>query len=104
MSWMCVMLNRDDIRAGKHIRLQNDFEQVILKTLAPKAAAMFEYDPSYYEFGYYFSPGAVEIFAATLETFNARECGTPPRTGTSLLVGHSDAWDMLSPYAKSNGL
>ena len=104
MRWMSVMLTRDDIRAGKHTRLQNDFEKALLKTAAPKAAAMFVNDLSYYESGYYFSPGAVEIFAATLETFNARECGTPPRTGTSLLIGYSDAWDMLSTDAKSDGL
>ena len=104
MSWMRVLLTRDDVNAGKHIRLQDAFEQVFLTTVAPKEAAMFENDPSVDEYGYYFSPEAAEIFAATLDEFNASQCDAPPRAGTSLLVGHSDAWDLLSPDAKSDGI
>ncbi len=40
MSWKRVLLTRDDINAGKHIRLQDAFEQVFLAAGGPKAAAI----------------------------------------------------------------
>ncbi len=105
MIWKCVMLTRDDINAGKHTRLQDAFEQAMLTTGAPKAAAMFQNDPTYDEHGYYFSPGAVEIFSSTLGAYDAIECSSPPRAGTSLLVGDLvDAWDLLAADAKSDGI
>ena len=96
MRWKRVLLTRDDINAGKDIRLQDAFQQAFLAAGGPKAAAMFQNDPSHDEYGFYFSPAAVEIFAATLEAFNARECGAPPRDGSSLSFGDLDVWDILS--------
>ena len=96
MIWMRVMLTRDDILTGEHVRLQNAFEEAFMAAGGPKAAAMFQNDPSDDEYGFYFSPTAVEIFAATLEAFNARECGAPPQNGTSLSFGDLDVWDILS--------
>ncbi len=96
MSWKRVLLTRNDIKLGKHSRLQDAFQQAFLAARGPKAAAMFQNNPSDDEYGFYFSPAAVEIFAATLEAFNARECGAPPRDGTSLSFGDLDVWDILS--------
>ena len=105
MSWKRVLLTRDDITAGKHIRLQNAFEQAFLTAAGPKGAAMFENDPSHDEYGYYFSPGAVEIFSPTLGAFDASECGAPPRAGTSLMVGDLvDAWNLLATDANNAGI
>ena len=104
MSWKRVLLTRDDINAGKHIRLQDAFEQAFLAAVAPKDAAMFENDPNHDEYGYYFSPAAADIFGVTLAAFNASESHAPPLADTSLLVGHADAWDMLRPEASSDGM
>ncbi len=104
MSWMRVMLTRDDINAGKHIRLQDAFEQVFLAAGRPKAAAMFQNDPSDDEYGYYFSPEAARIFAATLGEFKASECDAPPRAKTSLLFGEEGTWDLLSANANNAGM
>ncbi len=105
MSWMRVLLNRDDINAGKHIRLQDAFEQAMLTTGAPKAAAMFQNNPSDDEYGFYFTPDAAEIFSAALETFDASECDAPPRAGTSLMVGDLvDAWALHAADANNAGM
>ena len=97
MGWMSIMLTRDDIKAGKDTHLRDAFLQALLAAGEPKAAAMFQNDPSIDEHGHYFSPAAVAIFAPTLETFDADECDPPPRADTSLLVGDSvDAWELLS--------
>jgi hypothetical protein len=104
MSWKRVLLTRDDINAGKHIRLQDDFEQAFLAAGGPKAAAMFQNDPSDDEYGFYFTPAAVEIFSAALGTLNATECDAPPRAKTSLLFGEEGTWDLLSADANKPGM
>ena len=104
MSWMRVLLNRDDINAGKHIRLQDAFQQAFLAAGGPKAAAMFQNDPSDDEYGFYFTPAAVEIFSAALGALNATECDAPPRAKTSLLFGEEGTWDLLSANANNAGM
>ena len=104
MSWKRVLLTRDDINAGKHIRLQDAFGQAFLAAGGPKAAAMFQNNPSDDEYGFYFTPAAVEIFAATLGEFDASECDAPPRAETSLLFGEERTWDLLSADANNAGM
>ncbi len=95
MNWKLVTLNRDDINSSRHVSLQEAFENVFMAASAPMAAAMFENDPSHDEYGYYFSPRAVAIFGIDLDANSAEPCLPPPRTNTSLLVGHADAFVML---------
>ncbi len=104
MSWKRVLLTRDDINAGKHIRLQDAFQQTFLAAGGPKAAAMFQNDPSDDEYGYYFTPAAVEIFSAALGTLTATECDAPPHAKTSLLFGEEGTWDLLSANANNAGM
>ena len=104
MRWKRVLLTRDDINAGKHIRLQDAFEQAFLAAGGPKAAAMFQNDPSDDEYGFYFTPAAVEIFSVALGTFTATECDAPPRAKTSLLFGEEETWDLLSADANNDGM
>ncbi len=104
MSWKRVLLTRDDINAGKHIRLHDAFQQAFLAAGGPRAAAMFQNDPSDDEYGYYFSPEAVEIFSPTLGAFDASECDAPPRAKTSLLFGEEGTWDLLSANANNAGM
>ena len=104
MSWKRVLLTRDDINAGKHIRLQDAFQQAFLAAGGPRAAAMFQNDPSDDEYGYYFSPEAVGIFSPTLGAFDASECGAPPRAETSLLFGEEGTWDLLLTNANNAGM
>jgi hypothetical protein len=103
MNWMRVILSRDDIIGGKHTVLQRAFEQAFMAAGGPKTAEMFENSPSYDEYGYYFSPGAVEIFGITLGSFSASACDAPPRSGTILLIGNADALDRLSADANKDG-
>ena len=93
--WMRVTMTSKEVAAGRHIALQDAFEKVFMAALAPKDAAMFGYDKSYDEYGFYFSPGAVLIFASVLTSYGAEECSAPPRANASLLVAHNDAWDFL---------
>jgi hypothetical protein len=102
MTWKQVTLSNDDIVAYRHGELQDAFEAVFMAHSAPKDAAMFGRIPDHKVYDYYFSPGAVGVFRDVLETWKATDCARPDRDGTSLLVGHADAWDML-PEAKSDG-
>ena len=104
MSWMCVILTRYEIKLEKHIRLQDAFEQAFLAAGGPNAAAMFQNDPSDDEYGFYFTPAAVEIFSAALGTLNATECDAPPRAKTSLLFGEEGTWDLVSANANNAGM
>jgi hypothetical protein len=92
-------MSSKDVALRKHIRLQDLFERVFVARATPTNAAMFANDPSHKEFGFYFSPEAVRIFDLILETFGAAECDAPPKSETSLLVGHRNAWQMLGPDA-----
>ncbi len=95
MNWMKVAMTVDDIKFCKHMSLQDEFEKAFMLTMAPQDAAMFQNDSSFGEYGYYFSPGAAAIFSVQLEIWNAIKCESPPSEETSLLVGHSDARDIL---------
>lgn len=88
-------MSTNDILANRHAQLQDAFEKMFMDTVAPEDAAMFENAPSPDEHCFYFSPGAVTIFGPILKSYGATECEAPPRGGTSLLVGHAGAWDML---------
>ncbi len=58
---------------------------------------MFSHDPKRHkEWGFYFSPSAVELYAVTLAAMGAVDCNPPPAPTTSLLVGHADAKRMLN--------
>lgn len=96
MNWKKVSISSKDVISGKHVQLQNLYEEVFLATKAPRDAAVFENSPTYDECVYYFSPGAVAIFDSILRAYEAVPCAAPPRAETSLIVGHSDAWDMLA--------
>ena len=104
MRWKRVLLTRDDINAGKHNRLQDAFGQAFLAAGGPKAAAMFQNDPSDNEYGFYFTPAAVEIFSTALDAFSATESDAPPRAETSLLFGEEETWDLLSADANNDGM
>ena len=104
MTWMCVMLTRDEVKLEKHIRLRDAFQQAFLAAGGPKAAAMFQNDSSDDEFGFYFTPAAVEIFSAALGTLTATECDAPPRAKTSLMFGEEGTWDLLSADANNAGM
>ncbi len=73
MTWMCVMLTRYEIKLDKHIRLQDTFQQAFLEAGGPKAAAMFQNDPSDDEYGFYFTPGLKATLDPPIED-------GPPRT------------------------
>jgi hypothetical protein len=95
MDWMKVTLaNAEAHDQGKWRQLQDSFEATFLAERGPADAAMFhgnDHERSWF----YFSPGAVHIFAAVLTLFKAEYCNKPPRPELGLLVGHQDAWRLV---------
>jgi hypothetical protein len=62
---------------------------------APKDAAMFTNHDTAHAYRYYFSPGAVRIFGATLTAWGAVSSKPPAASAVTFLVGHADAPDEL---------
>jgi hypothetical protein len=104
MNWLSVTLSSAEVAAGKHADLQNFFETLFMRAGTPANAAMFENSPTYENYIYYFSPGAMAFCGSPLKLlYGAADCNPPPRVGTSLVVGHHDALDRLLSDANKPG-
>jgi hypothetical protein len=104
MSWKMVKMSDADVSRQQPYRLQTQFSAVFTTALAPKDAAMFgNKNPKQDDHIFYFSPKAAEIFSLLLAAFSPVDCAAPLRESVSLLVGHSDAFDMLNSNANKAG-
>lgn len=91
MAWMQVTAPANG--AGE---LERAFDKAFQAGGHPADAALFERGPD--DQGavtYYFSPGAVAIFAERLDALGAAICDRPPQDGTRFLIGHDSARHML---------
>ena len=97
-TWYKTTLTQSDILAGKHSKMQNDFETIFEAMQAPADLAMFDgRDPIAKERPYYFAvPADSEIFTKKLlADYAAQPCPRPKESECSLLVGHADALNLL---------
>jgi hypothetical protein len=77
-------------------KVQDLFEGVFVLARAPKNAALFiKAAPSDHDAEYYLSPDAARLCGPLLKAFNGRPSHRPPLAGTTLLVGHADALNLL---------
>jgi hypothetical protein len=84
-----VTLSDADIRARKHIALQNEFEVLFFLNQWPKDAAMFDKrDSTLGEHDFYFSPGAARIAKALIKSYAGGKCPAPDDASLELLVGY----------------
>ena len=83
--------------AGSHPfdQLQDVFDTAWTLAGTPKSAALFLREPEKSEPEYYLSPGAGPFFGGVIKMREGQLCSAPPRSGTILLVGHTEAFDML---------
>ena len=88
MAWYKVTLTDDDIRARKHLSLQDKFGALFLANKTPKDAAMF-CNRAGIGNHFYFSPGAARIANSLIAQYGGVECPTPKAADLSLLVGGS---------------
>lgn len=88
MSWFRIQLTNDQVVAGEHMKIQDEFSAAWTAALAPKRAAMFGADHPAEDYFLYFSPEAASLAAALIQSRGGTSCQPPPQAGTSLLVGH----------------
>jgi len=97
-SWYKTVLNQQDILAGKHFKLQEEFTAIFTAMKGPAEMAMFGgRDFVAKEQPYYFAlPNGSESLTKTFLTrHSAQSCERPNRSECSLLVGRADAWSLF---------
>jgi hypothetical protein len=96
--WYKVTLPLEETgTGGKAALLQKSFEVVFVAHKGPEDAALFtDHDERFYNHFYYFTPSAAEIAKTVVNQFRGVACPAPHlHDGMALLVGHSDARDLL---------
>jgi len=106
MSWYKIEFTAEEAAAGKHATLKDGFEEIYFPLGAPVEMALFARMLN--ERGnseYYFSPAcSVNSFMkALIDSFKGTLCEAPKKNDNApisrqlaLIIGHDDAWDMLS--------
>jgi hypothetical protein len=96
--WYKTTLTQADIFAGRHSKLQSDFEVIFMAIQTPADMGMF----GSRDFGvskqvYYFAiPEDSELYTKRfLENNSAQPCLKPQQSECLLLVGHADASGLL---------
>ena|ERR1700722_4706908 len=99
MPWYKVTLPYEQsVPNGEAIVLQKSFELMFMSNASPKDAAMFtNQDEDFVNCQYYFSPGTVAFFSATIERYGGAPCPPPKRAEVKLIVGHAGAREALLP-------
>ena len=98
MTWEKVTLTATQIAEQKALmNIQDRFEQLFIAAGGPKEMALFG-DKGYEKdtISVYFSPGCRTICEALIALHKAEACEAPAKEDVALLVGHSDAWDLLT--------
>ncbi|MDP2884827.1 MAG: hypothetical protein Q8P51_07395 [Ignavibacteria bacterium] len=97
-TWYKTTLTQSDILAGKHSKMQDDFETIFEVMQAQADLAMFDgRDLTAKERPYYFAiPPDSEMFTKKFLLINAAQpCPKPKDSECSLLVGVAGAFDLL---------
>ena len=89
MNWQTVTLTHEDVSAGRHERLQNEFDNLFTLSGGPKDAGMFK-SPEVNMHIYYFSPGAVRIAAQLIARYGGVDCLAPARVDIHPVMGNQD--------------
>jgi hypothetical protein len=96
-TWYKVMFPASETGVGgKAVSMQDVFEKLFITNAAPADAAVFtNHDESFDNHYYYFSPGAARIAYGLIQAYSGNECSAPLRGEVNLVVGHSQAPELL---------
>jgi hypothetical protein len=97
MSWHKVTLSAKQVAGGDQVKIQNAFEQLFLKSMAPEGMALFGggFDENR-TMSLYFSPASLDLASPLILIYHGVPCEKPNREGLSLLVGHAGAFSLLN--------
>ena len=89
-TWYKVVLSGEDVSAGKHMTLQEEFQNLFMVNLGQQDAAMFTTSRELRApYPYFFSPGAASIAKLLIDRYRGVECAAPEASELSLLVGNA---------------
>ena len=101
MSWHKITLEQVQVSAGAVDIIKNYFETLFLDSVAPKEMALFA-DKTLHDsrkkelpIALYLSPGSLPHAQDLISNYSASPCEQPDADTLELLVGHSDAWELL---------
>ena len=99
MSWHKITLTADQVSSGLMIKIQEEFSNLYIASLAPDGAALFS--PSFPQGSsdelteFYFSPASMPFARVLVARYSGVPCRKPLWGGITLLVGKQDSWDLL---------
>jgi hypothetical protein len=93
MGWYKITFQPDDVSAGLHSAMCNQYDSLFAVLAAPVDAVMYaDMDPTVVR--YYFSPSAAALAIGLIRLYGGVECSVPDRSSVTMVVGHSDAADI----------
>jgi hypothetical protein len=101
MSWHKITLDEVQVASGGIDIIKNYFETLFLDSLAPKEMALFadkallDSTEKEIEVSLYISPGSLTYASELISTYSGTVCEKPTADTLELLVGQSEAWDLL---------
>jgi hypothetical protein len=105
MSWYSIVLSTSRVAEGELDTLQRDFASLFLAAGSPKEMALFSGKFSREGSILYLSPGSQPYASDLISAYGGVPCEKPPPPDfdasvspaemTALLVGRTDAWDLL---------
>ena len=99
MSWQKIVLSAPSVSKAEHVQIQSAFENVFMGAGGSKDMALFSSNVGTggEEFlTLYFSPAAAPYVSSLSGNHTVTTCDCPDKENVSLLVGDSDAWDLLN--------
>jgi len=102
-SWYKITLSNEDLAAGKHMKLQDEFEAIFVSLFAssePPSSdfAMFgnrKFSRNNHNF--FFSEKAMSspLLQLLMRAYSGVPCERPMKDDVSLLVGHANSWNIF---------
>ena len=88
VTWYKATLGNSDILHGKHLELQNAFEEIFAGAHSPNEMAMFKNDIDNRTYYFIVPTGSETYTEVFLADCSAQLCSKPEKSECSLLVGN----------------
>ncbi len=92
---MKITMPKAKADSGGYSQVQIAFDAAFMAAGAPRNAALFSNSLIAPECFFYFSPGAVAIFSASLALMGAEQCDPPSPEGLISLVENGESFNLL---------